>query len=192
MVTPIQSQSNMKKSLIILAAAAATFFSGCNESATDASDWETRLRQELPAYGHRNWIVVADSAYPKQSNPGIETIYTHASQTETLEKVLQAIDEAPHVFGNIMVDAELAAVDEAAARGVSAYREKLDKLLDGLEVKTLPHDDIIRKLDEGGKLFNILLLKTDMTIPYTSVFINLECGYWDAEREAALRKAIAQ
>jgi len=32
----------------------------------------------LPLFGHRNWIVVADSAYPAHSMPGIETIVSGA------------------------------------------------------------------------------------------------------------------
>jgi hypothetical protein len=41
--------------------------------------WQTKLEQELPLLGHRNWIVIADSAYPWQTAPGIETINTGAT-----------------------------------------------------------------------------------------------------------------
>ena len=47
--------------------------------------WEQRLQHLLPLLGHRNWIVVADSAYPAQSNPGIETIYTGEDHVQLLE-----------------------------------------------------------------------------------------------------------
>ena len=30
-----------------------------------------------------------------------------------------------------------------------------------------------------------------MTIPYTSIFFELDCGYWSAEAEQRLREAIA-
>jgi hypothetical protein len=30
-----------------------------------------------------------------------------------------------------------------------------------------------------------------MTIPYTSVFFELDCGYWDADAEQRLRQAIS-
>lgn len=59
----------------------------------------------------------------------------------------------------------------------------------GKRIEIPPHEEIIRKLDEDAKLFNILVLKSDMTIPHTSVFIRLDCGYWDAAREADLRGA---
>lgn len=36
--------------------------------------WRTLLTRRLPELGHRNWIVIADSAYPSQVAPGIETI----------------------------------------------------------------------------------------------------------------------
>jgi hypothetical protein len=34
------------------------------------------------------------------------------------------------------------------------------------------------------------VLKTNMTLPYTSVFIELDCGYWSPEAEARLRAAM--
>jgi hypothetical protein len=35
------------------------------------ADWKQQLKDLLPLFGHRNWIVVADSAYPAQSRSGI-------------------------------------------------------------------------------------------------------------------------
>ncbi len=157
-----------------------------------STSWETRVKQELPVFGHRNWIVIADSAYPKQSAPGIETIYTDGDQLEVLAKVLEAIEDTAHVRAVVMVDKELASVSEQDAPGVDVYRKELDAMLKGRQVRRMPHEDIISKLDEGAKLFNILLLKTDLTIPYTSVFLELDCGYWSAEKEKSLRKTIKE
>jgi hypothetical protein len=39
-------------------------------------------------------------------------------------------------------------------------------------------------------MFRILIIKTELTIPYTSVFLELDCGYWDGEAEKQLREAI--
>ncbi len=152
--------------------------------------WQNRLNEVVPEYGHRNWIVVADSAYPKQSAPGIETIATGKGQLEVLDVVLEAIADAPHVRAIVMLDAELASVPEADAPGVTAYRNALKKSLKGKDVKVMPHEDIIAELDKGSEMFNVLLLKTDLTIPYTSVFLQLDCGYWSAEKEKNLRQAL--
>jgi hypothetical protein len=49
------------------------------------------------------------------------------------------------------------------------------------------HEDIIQEIDASAKLFNVLIIKTDLAIPYTSVFFQLECGYWNTEAEKNLR-----
>jgi len=36
----------------------------------------------------------------------------------------------------------------------------------------------------------VLVLKTRMAIPYTSVFLQLDCQYWSADSEARLREAM--
>jgi len=46
---------------------------------------------------------------------------------------------------------------------------------------------MIDKLDEAAKTFRIIILKTDATLPYTSVFIRLDCGYWNDAAEQRLR-----
>lgn len=151
------------------------------------SNWKDTLEDRVPAYGHRNWIVVADSAYPQQSAPGIETIYTGLGQVELLEKVLEAIDGAPHIQGVLMLDAELESIPENLSPGISKYKADLKKITKGRNVIAMPHEDIIAKMDETAKMFNILLLKSDMILPYTSVFIQLDCGYWSPETEEKLR-----
>ena len=159
-------------------------------NATAEVSWRTRLDQQLPLLGHRNWIVIADSAYPWQTAPGIETVWTAASQAEVVRAVLDTVSRATHVRPIIYTDAELRAVPEARSKGVEAYREELAKILAGREVSVLPHEQIISKLDEAGKTFHVLLLKTKMTIPYTSVFLQLDCGYWSAEAERELRETL--
>jgi hypothetical protein len=157
-----------------------------------AQDWAELLDQRLPEFGHRNWIVIADSAYPKQSAAGIETVYTGGGQLEVLQHVLKKVDAANHIQPIIMLDAELEAVPDRSSPGVERYRTDLKTVLGKRPTEVMPHEDIIRKLDEGAGLFNVLVLKTNMTIPYTSVFIELDCGYWGAEKEQELRKLMSR
>jgi hypothetical protein len=154
-------------------------------------DWRARLQEELPLLGHRNWIAVVDSAYPLQTSSGIETVETNSDQLEVMKAVLDQLAKAKHVRPLIFTDAELKAVPETDAAGVTAYREALSKLLGNTEAQSLPHEEIISKLDEAGKTFHILVLKTNLTVPYTSVFIRLECAYWKPEAEKRLRQAMA-
>jgi len=157
---------------------------GCS---ANESSWKAELEQTLKVFGHRNWIVIADAAYPEQSNPAIQTITIDATQLEAVAYVSQLIEKASHVDANIFVDKEMAFVSEENAKGITAYRTDLDQLLSGKNTKTSLHEDIIRELDASAKLFNVLIIKTDLAIPYTSVFFQLECGYWNAEAEEQLR-----
>lgn len=156
----------------------------------ESPHWKKELDRQLPLLGHRNWIVVADSAYPSQTAPGIKTIYTGEKQLDAVREVLATVKKVKHVRGAVFVDAELPHVPEKSAEGIGAYRAGLKDALKGQQVTSLPHGDIIKKLDEAGKTFHVLLLKTDLTLPYTSVFIRLDCGYWSDDAEKELRATI--
>jgi hypothetical protein len=152
-----------------------------------AADWKQRLNESMPLLGHRNWILVVDSAYPLQTSPGIETIETNASQLDVVRAVLDSIDRSIQVRPVIFLDAELPFISNSEAEGVSAYRTQVEELIKGLPVRSLPHEKIISTIDEAGKTFHVLVLKTNMTIPYTSVFVRLDCKYWSPEQERNLR-----
>jgi len=36
----------------------------------------------------------------------------------------------------------------------------------------------------------VVIIKTDLVLPYTSVFMRLDCGYWSAEAESKLRDSM--
>ena len=154
-------------------------------------DWKREVKALLPLFGHRNWIVVADSAYPAQSKPGIETIVSGAGQIEVARTVLGAIAASKHVRANIYLDQELQFIADADAPGVSRYRTQLAELLKSAKTITLPHEQIIARLDQTAQIFRALIIKTGLTIPYTSIFFELDCGYWSAEAEQRLRQSMA-
>jgi L-fucose mutarotase/ribose pyranase (RbsD/FucU family) len=155
------------------------------------TEWQTKLAQILPLMGHRNWIMIVDSAYPLQSSAGVETLETNTDQMEVIRKVLGAIDSSIHVRPIVYMDAELPFVPEKDAPGVTAYREAVKTALKGRAITSLPHEQIIAKVDEVGKTFHIVVLKTTMTVPYTSVFLQLNCKYWSDDAEAQMRKAMS-
>jgi len=150
-------------------------------------EWQQRVTGELPLMGHRNWIVIVDSAYPLQSSSGVETIETSADQLVVLDYVLNAVKASKHVRPLVHTDSELQYVPEGEVPGVEQYREQLKGRLSGIPVDSVLHQTLIDRLNEMGKSFHVLVLKTNMTIPYTSVFLQLDCRYWSAESEAKLR-----
>jgi hypothetical protein len=150
-------------------------------------DWNKRLAGAMPSLGHRNWILVVDSAYPLQTAPGIETIETNAPQLEVARAVLGEIENSIQVRPVVFMDAELPFISDADAPGASAYRVEVADVLRKYPVQSRPHEKLISDIDEAGKTFHVLVLKTNMTIPYTSLFIRLDCKYWSAEQEKNLR-----
>ena len=69
--------------------------------------WKNIVRMRAAEYGHRNWIVVADSAYPAQSRGGIETVLTNADHLDVTEFVLDELSKQKHVRPVVYTDAEL-------------------------------------------------------------------------------------
>jgi len=155
------------------------------------ADWKQRLKGLLPLFGHRNWIVVADSAYPAQSRPAIETIVSGAGLIEVARRVLDAIAGREHVRANIYLDEELQFIAETDAPGISRYRKQLTEMFKTAQTTTLPHEQIIAKLDQSAQMFRVLIIKTEMTVPYTSIFFELDCAYWSAEADRRLRASMA-
>jgi len=150
--------------------------------------WTQEFDHVLPLLGHRNWILVVDKAYPYQSAPGITTLDTKAPLPMVLEKVVDAIKASAHVKPIFYTDQELGFIAEEMAPGVEACRKEIARILEGAQTQTLLHDSVFAKLDAASKLFNVVILKTESAIAYSSVFIELDCAYWDADKEKALRE----
>jgi hypothetical protein len=160
-------------------------------AAAPPTDWREKVAEAMPLLGHRNWVLIVDSAYPLQSSPGIETVETGAGQLEVVRDVLGNIDRSIHVRPVISMDAELPFLTEDDAPGVAKYRNEVGDLLRAYPIESLAHDRVIAEIEEASKHFNVLVLKTNMTVPYTSVFIRLDCKYWGADAEKRLRAKMA-
>lgn len=176
----------MRKLVLILAIllAAPIFLTGQKASPTS---WQKTVDEALPLLGHRNWILIVDSAYPLQSSPGVETVETGADQLDVVKYVTGAIDKSIHVRSDIFMDAELPYVQEEDAPGTSAYRDAIAKLFDGLTIQSELHEKLIEDVDRAGQLVHVLVLKTRLAVPYSSVFIRLNCKYWGDDAEERLR-----
>jgi D-ribose pyranose/furanose isomerase RbsD len=150
------------------------------------------LEDLLPALGHRNWIQIADMAFPSLASPGVQTIVADEELLPVLDFVLEALSEQPHIRPIIWLDAELDFVREEWAPGIIQFRQELSERLQGLSVNKLPHEQLIAKLSEASKQFQVVVIKTRTCLPYTSVFIELDCAYWDENRERLLRSAMVR
>src|SRR3954452_21030834 len=186
------SKVRFKQVLQILCLALAVAVPASFAQISPGHDWRRVVAERLPLYGHRNWIVVADSAYPTQSSPGIETIVADAEQAEVLQHVVARISNSKHVRPIVYTDLELSYLTETDTPGVDSYRELLSGLFPDPKPLSLPHEQIIGNLGKAAQNFQVLIIKTRMTIPYTTVFLQLDCAYWSTDAERKLRSQMAQ
>ena len=158
-----------------------------DKTASQKPTWKNQLDEKLPLLGHRNWILIVDQAFPEQSNPAMQYVNTNEKLADVLNYTLTTLGTAKHVKPILYRDRELHFIEEKSAPGVSKFKSQLDSILKGRPVNEILHDSVFVKIDKVAKLFSVLVLKTTETIPYTSVFIELDCAYWGAEKEAELR-----
>ncbi|HLY43748.1 MAG TPA: hypothetical protein VKR52_21220 [Terracidiphilus sp.] len=176
----------MRRNLLLLVVLSG-FIVACAALPCAAQNWTGKLQESMPLLGHRNWILVVDSAYPLQTSTGIDVVETSESQLDVLRAVLHEINHSIHVRPVVYMDAELPFVPEADAPGVNAYRTDIADLLRPYAIESLPHDRLIATVAEASQHFHVLVLKTTLTVPYSSVFIRLDCKYWSDDAEKRLR-----
>ncbi len=152
-------------------------------------DWRTTFQQRLPVYGHRNWIIVSDAAFPAYSQSGIETIVANQDLPSVLNYVTHAISSAKHVRATAFLDQELKFLGEEDYPGVTHLREQINSAFGKAKPSSIPHPEVLSKIDDAGKTYRVLFIKTNATIPYTSVYMRLDCGYMTDEVESKIRKA---
>lgn len=168
-------------------------FPGCKNTASQnlsENSWKEELQKRLPLLGHRNWILIVDKAFPLQSAAGIQYFDTKDSLLTVLDFTIKEIKKSEHLSPAVYLDQELDFIPQAWHHSLQGYRSTLRDLLKTEELKVMPHDSVFRKVDATSKLFTVLILKTEQTIPYSSVFIELGCKYWDQEKEDKLRLLI--
>ncbi len=181
---------------IIICFSLATTLSCCiNEGPTyenkSAVNWKSQLKEKLPEFGHRNWILIVDKAFPAQNADGIMIINTGEDLLDVLDYTLLEIERSAHVSPIVYTDKELSFITPDLFKNIEDYRSELEKAVGKYNTQVLLHDSVFVKIDEASKLFNVLVLKTNETIPYSSVFIELDCKYWSGEKENLLRNIMA-
>lgn len=183
----------MKKiRLFLIGVAMAVLWSGCTafhpQDKEQMPDWKSAMQHKLPLLGHRNWILIVDKAFPDQATSGIETINTGEQLIDVVNYVKSQLDKSPHISPIIYQDKELQYINNSLSPGIEEVKSKLADILKSTEKNTILHEDIFRKIDDAAKMFTILVLKTEELHPYTSVFMELDCAYWNADKERTLRE----
>ncbi len=179
--------STFRSLITTLIAACFFLLAGCAGSGDAPEPWVGTLRHELQYLGARNWIVVAEAAFPIHSRRGLRVIQMDGDIPAIVDAVEQVIEEKHYVKPRLYVTTEIASVPYDYAPGVENYRKKLKEALHGRETVRLDNAMLMRMLKDSSRSYRVLVIKTRTALPYSSVFIELGSGYWDAESESALR-----
>ena len=165
----------------------------CTEGTAAATcSWQTILQDKLPLLGHRNWVVITDMAYPLQAKDGITTLYAEQPYSEVLGAVKQMIDGSNHVYAHVYQDKELTYLTEDICPGIDSLKADMQKALAGTTITAVDHEQLIARLDNVSSLFEVVIIKTPLTKPYTSTFFELDCKYWDSQKQELLNAKIVE
>lgn len=157
---------------------------------SNENDWRSSVDRQVGQLGYRNWIVVAEASFPAHNRPGIRQMSSDAEIPEVIDYVLNALESTQHVRPKIYMTRELRAVENDFAPGIDVLRAQITDSLHGHEATELDQQSLLTLIESANQNFNVLVIRTPTALPYSSVFLELQHGYWDADSEDRLRERI--
>jgi len=154
--------------------------------------WQTAVANQAGQLGYRNWIVVAEASFPAQNRVGIRQVPAEVEIPEALDYVLASLEQTQHVRPQIYLPRELRSVENDYAPGIEQHRKRMEAALHGHETTEIDQQSLLTLLEDANRSFDVLVIRTTTALPYTSVFMELQPGYWDAESETRLRERISR
>ena len=179
----------MKFTRAILALIIAAASAGCGQMG-GSRDWKGSVDNHVNQLGYRNWIVVSEASFPAHSRVGVRQVNADAEVPEVVDYVLNALERTQNVRPNVYLTREMRAVENDFAPGIDQMRQRIAESLHGHEATELDQQSLITLLDSANQSYDVLVIRTPTALPYTSVFLELQPGYWDAESEDRLRERI--
>jgi L-fucose mutarotase/ribose pyranase (RbsD/FucU family) len=164
---------------------------GCG-SLGNSKDWKGSVNHQVNQLGYRNWIVVSEASFPAHSRPGTRQVVSDAEVPEVVDYVLNALEQTQHVRPHVYLTREMRSVENHFAPGIDSMRERIKASLHGHEPTELDQQSLITLLESANQSYDVLVIRTPTALPYTSVFLELQPGYWDAESEDRLRERITR
>jgi D-ribose pyranose/furanose isomerase RbsD len=152
--------------------------------------WHAAVERQAGQLGYRNWIVIAEASFPAHNRPGTRQVSASVGVPEALDYVLNTLEQTENVRPQIYLTRELRSVENDFAPGIDELRKKIQGALHGHEATELEQQSLLTLLEDANRSFDVLVIRTSTALPYSSVFIELQPGYWDVDSETRLRDKI--
>ena len=149
--------------------------------------WAETVEREVEALGIQNWIIVAESSFPVVSRIGVRTLLVDGKIPEIVDFIVNHLEKSETVTPSFNTARELAFISNEQAPGIHHLRKELKEALHGHRVRQMDNRSLTLLAHSDASKYAILVLKSKTTLPYSSVFIELDSGYWDRESEDRLR-----
>jgi len=154
--------------------------------------WQAAVDRQAGQLGYRNWIVIAEASFPAHSRPGVRQMTAEVEVPEALDYVLKALEQTENVRPRVYLTRELRSVENDFAPGIDEMRTHIRSALHGHEATELDQQSLLTLLEDANRSFDVLVIRTRSALPYSSVFLELQPGYWDEASESRLRERIEQ
>lgn len=161
---------------------------GCGLVRPVDNDWKTAVSTQVNQLGYRNWIVISEASFPAHSRAGVKQVSAPVEIPEAVDFVLSTIEQTEHVKPRVYLAREMRSVENEYAPGVDELRKRTSAALHSHEATELDHQALLTLLEDANKSFDVLVIRTTTALPYSSVFMELQPGYWDGDSESHLRE----
>lgn len=155
-----------------------------------SEEWKFAVDRQTEQLGYRNWIVVAEASFPAHNRAGVTQVAAPVEVPEALDYVLRALERTENLSPRIYLTRELRSVENDFAPGIDETRQKIHAALHGHEATELDQQSLLTLLEDANRSFDVLVIRTRSALPYSSVFMELQPGYWDSNSESRLRERI--
>ena len=162
---------------------------GCADFGSRNS-WQAAVDRQAAQLGYRNWIVIAEASYPAQHRAGLRQVVADVEIPEALDYVLRALERTENLRPRVYLTRELRSIENDFAPGIDDMRKRINGALHGHEAAELEQQSLMTLLEDTARSFDVLVIRTRSAMPYASVFLELQPGYWDEASESRLRDRI--
>jgi len=154
------------------------------------STWKDAVNRQVSQLGYRNWVIVAEASFPAHNRPGFRQVTADVDVPVAVDYVLNSLERTQHVRPRVYLPREQRSVENDFAPGIDEMRKKIRASLHGHESTELEQQSLLTLLEDASRSFDVLVIRTHTALPYSSVFLELQPGYWDADSESRLRDRI--